>query len=129
MTFPPTGEFILTIVAERERWDAYNKQPYSVLFLSSKGAVNSFFVRFAGKPDSRQQPDGQVAGKAMIEKYLNSSMQWWRIFMRKLNGMVMIPNQEPDESLTEVVQQRNELEHMGESFTEARILDVTVRPK
>ena len=42
--------------------------------------------------------------------------------MRKLNGMTMRPTQEPDEYLTEVFQQRSELEHIGESFTEARIL-------
>ena len=44
--------------------------------------------------------------------------------MRKLNGMTMRPNQDPGENLTEVFQQRNELEHIGESFTEACILDI-----
>ena len=43
--------------------------------------------------------------------------------MCKLNGRTMRPNQDPDEYLTEVFQQRDELEHIGESFTEARILD------
>ena len=37
--------------------------------------------------------------------------------------MVMMSNQEPDEYLTKVLQQRDELEHIGKSFTEARILD------
>ena len=35
----------------------------------------------------------------------------------------MRPNQDPDEHLTEVFQQRDELKHIGESFTEARILN------
>ena len=60
----------------------------------------------------------------MGEEYLNSSMQRRRVKMRKLNGMTMRPNQDPDEYLTEVFQQRDELEHIGESFAEARILDV-----
>ena len=33
-------------------------------------------------------------------------------------------NQDPDEYLTEVFQQLDELEHIGESFTQARILDL-----
>ena len=44
--------------------------------------------------------------------------------MRKLNGVTMRPNQYPYQYLTEVFQQRDELEHIGESFTEARILDI-----
>ena len=44
--------------------------------------------------------------------------------MHKLDGMVMGPNQDPEEYLTEVFQQRDELEHIGESFTEACILDL-----
>ena len=44
--------------------------------------------------------------------------------MRKLDGMVMRPNQDPDENLTEISQQWDEPEHIGESLTEARILDL-----
>ena len=44
--------------------------------------------------------------------------------MRKLNGMTMRPNQDPDEYLTEVFQQRDQLEHIAESFAEACILDI-----
>ena len=44
--------------------------------------------------------------------------------MRKLNGMTMTPNQDPDEHLTQVFQQRDELERIGKTFTEARILDI-----
>ena len=51
-------------------------------------------------------------------------MQQRRILMRKLNGMTIRPNQDPDIYLTEVFQQRDELEHVGESFTEARNLDI-----
>ena len=46
--------------------------------------------------------------------------------MRKLDSMAMTPHQDPDEYLTEVFQQRDELEYIGESFTEARILDITL---
>ena len=60
----------------------------------------------------------------MGEKYLNFSMQRRRILIRKLNGMTMRPNQNSDEYLTEVFQQRDELEHIGESFTEAEILEI-----
>ena len=42
----------------------------------------------------------------------------------KLNGMVMTPNKNPDDYLTEVFQQRDELGYTGESFTEARIFDL-----
>ena len=59
-TVPPTDELILANQAELVRWDAYNKQLYSVLFLCTKGAANSFVVCFAGRPNSRQQPDGQA---------------------------------------------------------------------
>ena len=96
VTVPPTDEVILTNGAEFERWDVCNKKLYSILFLSTKGAVNSFLVCFAGGPDPRQQPDGQAGWKAMNAKYLNSSRQRWRILMRKLNGMVMMHNQDPD---------------------------------
>ena len=51
-------------------------------------------------------------------------MQRWCNLMRKLNGTVMMPNQDPDKNLTEVFQQQNELEHIDESFTAARILDL-----
>ena len=44
--------------------------------------------------------------------------------MRKLNGMMMVPNQDPDEYLTEVLQLRNQLEYTAQSFTEIRILDL-----
>ena len=44
--------------------------------------------------------------------------------MRKHNGIVMMPNQDHHEYLTGVFQQRDELEHIGESFTEAYILDL-----
>ena len=98
----PTDKLILTNGAELEGWDAYNKQLFSVLFLSIKCTANSFLVRFSGRPDSRQQPDGQAAWKAMTQKYLNSSMQRRCILIHKLNGMVMMPNQNPDEYLTEV---------------------------
>ena len=43
--------------------------------------------------------------------------------MRKLNSMVIRPNEDPDEYLTRMFQQRDELEHIGESFTGTRILD------
>ncbi|CAM9942141.1 unnamed protein product, partial [Ascophyllum nodosum] len=72
----------------------------------------------------RQQPDGQAAWRATGKKYLNSSMQRRSILMRKLNGMTMTPNQDPDESLAQVFQQRDELEHIGETFTKARMLDI-----
>ena len=75
VTVPPTDELIFANGAELERWDACNQKLYSVLFLSTKGSANSFLERFAGRPDSRQQPDGQTAWKAMTEKYLNFSMQ------------------------------------------------------
>ena len=124
VTVPPTDERILANGAELERWGVYNKHLYNVLFLSTKGAVNSFLVRFAGRPVSSQQPDGHAAWKAMIEKYLNSSMQPWHILTRKLNDMGMRPNQGLDENLTEVCQQRDELEHIGENFTDTRIMDL-----
>ena len=38
--------------------------------------------------------------------------------------MTMVPDQDSDEYLTEVFQQRDELEYIGESFTEACILDL-----
>ena len=46
--------------------------------------------------------------------------------MRKLNGMVMMPKQDPDECLTQVLLQRDDLDNVGESFIEARILDLTL---
>ena len=98
-TVPSTDELILTNRAESVQWDAHNKQLYSVLFLCTKGVSNSFHVRFAERPGSRQQPDGQAAWRAMGEKYLNSLMQRRRILMRKLNGMTMRPNQDPDKNL------------------------------
>ena len=68
-----------------------------------------------------QQPDGQAAWTAMDEIFLKSSMQRRRILMGKLKGMIMRPNQDPDEYLTEIFQQRDELEGIDESLTEARI--------
>ena len=55
---------------------------------------------------------------------LNSSMQRWRLLMRKLDGMTMAPNQEPYEYRTEFFQQRGELENIGKSFTQALILGI-----
>ena len=52
-TIIPTDKLILANRAELERWDVYNKHPGSILFLSSKGAANSFLVRVAGRSDSR----------------------------------------------------------------------------
>ena len=63
----------------------------------------------------------------MTKKYLNSSVQQPRILMRKMNGMVIKSDQDPDEYLTEVIQQRNKLEHIYESFTEAVILDLILK--
>ena len=123
-TVPSTDERILDNGVELMQWDAYNKQLYSVLFLCTKGAANSFLVCCAGRPGSRQESDRQAAWRATGEKYLSSSMQRWRILMRKLNGMTMKPNKDPDEYLTEVFQQRDELEYIGERFTEARILNI-----
>ena len=101
VTVPMTDELIIANPAEIERWDACIKQLYSVLFLSTKGAANSFLVRFAGRPGAKQQPDEQaLAGKTKAKKYLNSSMQRRRIVMRKLNDMVMMPNQDPGISAT-----------------------------
>ena len=39
----------------------------------------------------------------------------------------MMPNQDPDEYLTEVFQQQDDLEHIGERFTETRILDLILK--
>ena len=122
-----TDELILVNQAELVRWDACNKQLYSVLFLYTKGTVNSFLVRFAERPDLRKQSDGQAAWKAVAEKYFNSSMQRWHILMRKLNGMNLKPNQDSDEYLTGVFQQRDELEPIGESFTDARVLGIILK--
>ena len=98
---------------------------YSVLVLCTKGAANRFLVRFAGRPDPRHQPDGQAALEAMGEKHINSSMQQRRILMPKnLNGMIVGPNQDPDDYLTGVFQQRDELEHICVSFAEVRTLDI-----
>ena len=122
VTVPPTDEPILANRAEMERWDTSDKQLYSTLFLSIKSAANTFPVLFAESCDSRQQPDGQAALKAMADKYLHSSKQGRRVLKHKLKGMVMIPDQDPDEKITQVFQQQDEFEHIGESFTEARIL-------
>ena len=54
-------------------------------------------------------------------KCLNSSVQRRFTLILKLDGA---PNQDSNKYLTEVFQQRDELEHIGESFTEARILDL-----
>ena len=110
VTAPPTDKRILTNGAELERWNAYNKL-VSVLLLSTKGATNSFLVRFSRRFDSRQVPDGRVMWKAMIEKYLNSFIQRRRIMMPKLSGIVTKPNQDPEEYLTEMFQQWDKLEH------------------
>ena len=123
-TVPSTDELTLANRAELVQWDAYNKQLHSVLFLCTKGAANNFLVRFAGRPGWSQQPDGQAAWRAMGKKYLSSSMQRRRLLMHKLNGMTMTRNQYPDEYLTQVFHQRDELEHVGETFTEARMLDI-----
>ena len=122
-TVLPADEFILANTGEPERWDAYNIKIFSVLFLFTKDAANSFLVRLAGRPDSRQQSDGQAAWKTMAKIYLISSMQRRLILMRKLNGMVMRSNQDQGEHITKVFQQRDKLEHIGESFTKACILD------
>ena len=110
-------ELILANGAELERRDAHNKQLFSALILPTKGVANSFLVRFAGRTDSRQQLDGQAAWKEVTDKYLNSSVQRWRILILKLNGMVIMQNQDPGEPFAEVFQQRDELEKIGESCT------------
>ena len=38
--------------------------------------------------------------------------------------MIMTPNRDPDEYLTQVFQKRDELEHIGETLTEARIVGI-----
>ena len=43
--------------------------------------------------------------------------------MRKLNGMDIISNEDPDEYLAEVFQQRDELKHIGAN-AEASILNL-----
>ena len=68
VTVPPTDELILTNGAEHERWDTYNKQPYNVLFWLNNSPTRSFPVHVAGRPDSRQQPNGHAAWEAMTEK-------------------------------------------------------------
>ena len=90
VTVPATDEVILANEAELERWDISIKKLCSILFLSTKSAPNGFLIRLAGRPASRQQPDGQVACEAMTEKYLNSSMQRRGILMLKLNGMMVM---------------------------------------
>ena len=114
-------ELIFTNGAELERRDAYNKQLFSALFLSTKGEANSFLFRFAGRTDSRQQLDGQAAWKEVTDKYLNSSVQRLRILILKLNGMVIMPNQDPGKSFAEGFQQWDALEKIGESCTEVRV--------
>ena len=60
-----------------------------------------------------QQPDGQAAWTAMAKIFVNSLMKRRRIFMGKLKGIVMRPNRDPDEYLTEVFQQWDEFEGIG----------------
>ena len=94
MIVPPSEEHVLANGAELKRWDAYNQQLFSVLLLSTKDVVNSLLGHFAERSDSRQQPDGQAVCKAMIGKYLDSSMQWKRNPMK--------PNKDPNRYLTDV---------------------------
>ena len=54
---PSTDEFILTNGADLERWAAYKKKIYSVLFLPTKGAANNFLARFTGRLGSRKKTD------------------------------------------------------------------------
>ena len=115
---PPADKLILANGAELKRCDVYNKQFYILLFLSTKDAANSWLVRFAGRPDSRQRPDEQAVWKSITEKYLNSLMQQRRIIICKLNGVVMTPNQDPGEYFTKVFRHRwDELADIGKSFT------------
>ena len=104
-TVPPTDELILA-----------NRANSAMGFLQQEALqrLNHVYQRRSRqllRPLCRearlQQPDGQVAWRAMGGKYLNSSKQWWRILMRKLNGMAMRLNQDPDEYLTGVFQQRS----------------------
>ena len=44
--------------------------------------------------------------------------------MHKLNDKVMRSNQDPDEHYTEVIGERDELNHIDESFTASHILDL-----
>ena len=119
-----TDERILAKGAELKGRSTYNKQHFGVLLLSIKSTANSFFLHFTGRLNSSNQHDGQTTWKAMTSKYPNSSMQRWRIFMRELNTIVIMRNQDPDEYLTEIFQQQDKLEYVVETFTEARILDL-----
>ena len=44
--------------------------------------------------------------------------------MRELNGMTMTPSQDSDDYLAQCLWQRDELRHIGETCTEAHILDI-----
>lgn len=118
----PTDERIVSNQTILDDWDGFKKQRFDVLLLSTTGIANGFLVRFTGRPDSDHQPDRQGASRAMTEKCLNFSMQRRCLLMRQFDSKIMSPKQDPDQYMKEVHQLRDEVEHIGETFSETRIM-------
>ena len=85
----------LNVVAEHKRLQA-NQDLWSVLLLTTSGSANNIVKKFEGKRPEDEVGHGQLAWKALAEKYNGHTKEARRACHEKLVNTKMEPGQDPD---------------------------------
>ena len=125
-TVPSTDELILANRAELVQWDAYNN---ALQRLASVYQRRSQQLTYPLYREARLEATTGWTGAAesngrTIPQLFNTAAAYSD---GQTERLTMTPNQDLDEYLTHIFQQRSELEHVGETFTEARFLDIILK--
>ena len=97
----------LSNVDDIKAWDSANEHLFSVLRLTTTGAVRSVLLQF--EPKYGRPGDGKQAWLALQSKYQHNCRQRRRTLLRRLDNSVMEPDTDPDVFLSEINQMRDEL--------------------
>ena len=85
----------LDTVAEH-KWLHANQDLWSVLLLTTSGSANNIVKKFEGKRPEDEVGHGQLAWKALAEKYNGHTKEARRACHEKLVNTKMEPGQDPD---------------------------------
>ena len=125
-TLGSTDTATLNAVAEH-KWLQANQDLWSVLVLTTSGSANNAVKKFEGKRTKDRAEHGQLAWKALTDKYNGHTKEARRVCHEKLVNKKMEPGQDPDDLFFVLDECRDLLEEMGRTIHDERYKDIILQ--
>ena len=125
-TLGSTDTATLNAVADH-KWLQANQDIWSVILLTTSGSANNTVKKFEGKGPEHGAGHGQLAWKALTEKYNDHTKEARKACHEKLVNAKMEPGQDPDDFFLVLDECRDLHEEMGQTVHDGRYEDVILQ--